>query len=251
MTSIQEASRPSRWMRVALIVVAVIFASFVLSPPLFRTFLFQPFNIPARSMMPTLLEGDYLFVSKFAYGYTHYSFPFSPRLFSGRIFGSAPARGDVVVFRLPKNDSVDYIKRVVGLPGDRIQMREGQLYINDTAVARERVTDFSGDDSCGLDSSSKVKRWRETLPNGTSYETLDCVDNGYYDNTSVYVVPPGNFFMLGDNRDNSTDSRVLSQMGYIPLENIVGRAGLIFFWFRQSSADRSFRADSYVRSLNT
>jgi signal peptidase I len=229
MTSIQEASRPSRWIRVTLIVVAAILASLVLSPPLFRTFLFQPFNVPSSSMIPTLLNGDYFFVSKYAYGYTHYSLPFSPRLFSGRIFGSAPARGDVVIFRLPKDDSVDYIKRVVGLPGDRIQMRLGQLYINDSAVMRERVTDFVGADPCGSDPSAKVKRWRETLPNGVSYETLDCVDNGFYDNTNVYTVPPGQFFMLGDNRDNSTDSRVLSQVGYIPLENIVGRAGLIFF----------------------
>ncbi len=202
-------------------------------------------------MMPTLLEGDYLFVSKYVYGYTHYSLPFSPRLFSGRVFGSAPARGDVVVFRLPKNDSVDYIKRVIGLPGDRIQIREGQLLVNDIAVVRERLTDFSGDDACGLDSGRKVKRWRETLPNGVSYETLDCVDNGFYDNTNVYTVPAGQFFMLGDNRDNSIDSRVLSQMGYIPLENIVGRAGLIFF-SRASGSDpaapgvRSERIGTFV-----
>src|SRR3984957_6214486 len=130
MTTIDEASRPSRWIKRSLIVIAVILMSIIFSPALFRTFLFQPFNIPAASMVPTLLVGDYLFVSKYPYGYTHYSLPFSPRLFSGRIFGSAPSRGDVVVFRLPKNDSVDYIKRVVGLPGDRIQMREGQLYIN-------------------------------------------------------------------------------------------------------------------------
>src|SRR6201747_2285300 len=105
MATIQETSRPSRWLKVSLVVVAVIAASLIFSPPLFRTFLFQPFNIPARSMMPTLLEGDYLFVSKYAYGYTHYSLPFSPRLFSGRVFGSAPARGDVVVFRVPRNET--------------------------------------------------------------------------------------------------------------------------------------------------
>jgi signal peptidase I len=230
MTSIQETSRPSRWIKVSLIVIAVILMSIIFSPLLFRTFLFQPFNIPARSMAPTLLVGDYLFVSKYAYGYTHYSLPFSPRLFSGRIFGSAPLRGDVVVFRSPKNDADDYIKRVVGLPGERIQMKQGALYINGTPVARERLTDFvGGGDSCGFDPSANVKRWRETLPNGVSYETLDCVDNGFFDNTNVYTVPDGHFFMLGDNRDNSTDSRVLSSMGYVPLENIVGRAGLIFY----------------------
>lgn len=229
MTSTQEASRPLRWIRISLVVVVVALMSVIFSPPLFRTFLFQPFNIPARSMVPTLLDGDYLFVSKYAYGYSHYSLPFSPRLFSGRIFGSPPGRGDVVVFRLPKDDSVDYIKRVVGLPGDRIQIKQGLLYINGSPVVRERLADIVGGDSCGLDPGTKIKRWRETLPNDVSYETLDCVDNGFYDNTNVYTVPDGHFFMMGDNRDNSTDSRVLSAVGYIPLENIVGRAGLIFF----------------------
>jgi signal peptidase I len=150
-------------------------------------------------------------------------------LFSGRIFGSEPARGDIVVFRLPKDDSVDYIKRVIGLPGDRIQMKEGLLYINDVAVKRERMADFVGEDPCGSDATARVKRWKETLPNGVSYETLDCVDNGFYDNTHVYTVPAGHFFMMGDNRDNSTDSRVLSAVGYVPFENLVGRAQMIFF----------------------
>src|SRR6266852_9338193 len=138
MTAIQQASRPSRWIKVTLVVVAVILLSLVFSPILFRTFLFQPFNMPSNSMTPTVLYGDYFFVSKYAYGYTHYSLPFSPRLFSGRIFGSEPARGDVVIFRLPKDDSVDYIKRVVGLPGDRIKMIAGLLHINGVPVKRER-----------------------------------------------------------------------------------------------------------------
>ena len=195
-----------------------------------RTFLFQPFNIPSGSMKATLLVGDYLFVSKYSYGYSHYSIPLSPPLFSGRIFGSEPNRGDVVVFRLPKDDSTDYIKRVIGLPGDRIQMKEGLLYINDKPVVRERLSDFIGEDPCGSsDATARVKRWKETLPNGVSYETLDCVDNGFYDNTIVYNVPPGDFFMMGDNRDNSTDSRVQSAVGYVPFENLVGRAQMIFF----------------------
>jgi signal peptidase I len=194
-----------------------------------RTFLFQPFNIPSGSMKETLLVGDYLFVSKYSYGYSHYSIPLSPSLFSGRIFGSEPNRGDIVVFRLPKDDSTDYIKRVIGLPGDRIQMREGLLYINDKPIKRERRSDFIGEDPCGSDATARVKRWKETLPNGVSYESLDCADNGFYDNTNVYTVPAGHFFMMGDNRDNSTDSRVLSAVGYVPFENIVGRAQIIFF----------------------
>jgi signal peptidase I len=196
-----------------------------------RTFLFQPFNIPSGSMKATLLVGDYLFVSKYSYGYSHFSIPQSPHLFTGRIFGSEPSRGDIVVFRLPRDTEVDYIKRVIGLPGDRIQMRDGLLYINDQPVQRERLADFIGEDPCGSDAMARVKRWKETLPNGVSYETLDCVDNGFYDNTNVYTVPPGNFFMMGDNRDNSTDSRVPpgAGVGYVPFENIVGRAQMIFF----------------------
>src|ERR1700761_8491774 len=189
-----------------------------------RTFLFQPFNIPSGSMKATLLVGDYLFVSKYSYGYSHFSIPLSPPVFSGRIFGSEPNRGDIVVFRLPKDTDIDYIKRVIGLPGDRIQMRDGLLYINDTPVESERLSDFGGEDPCGADgATTRVKRWKETRAKGVTYQALDCVDNGFYDPTNVYTVPPGNFFMMGDNRDNSTDSRVPSAVGYVPLENIVGR----------------------------
>ena len=197
-----------------------------------RTLLFQPFNIPSESMKATLLVGDYLFVSKYSYGYTHYSLPFSPRLFSGRIFGSALKRGDVVVFRLPRDDSVDYIKRVVGLPGDKIQMIDGVLNINGTPVKRERVEDYVSDED-GV--SQRVKQYRETLPNGVSYVTMDLTDNGFLDNTQVYTVPPDHYFMMGDNRDNSTDSRVLSQVGYVPYENIIGKAQIIFFSLRDGT----------------
>ncbi|CCD94787.1 Signal peptidase I (SPase I) (Leader peptidase I) [Bradyrhizobium sp. ORS 375] len=200
-----------------------------------RTFLFQPFNIPSGSMKATLLVGDYLFVSKYSYGYSHFSIPQSPNIFSGRIFGSEPRRGDIVVFRLPKDTEIDYIKRVIGLPGDRIQMRDGLLYINDVPVQRERLSDFVGEDPCGTaDSIARVKRWKETLPNGVSYETLDCFDHGPYDSTDPYIVPPGNFFMMGDNRDNSTDSRVPAAVGYVPFENIIGRAQMIFFSIREN-----------------
>jgi len=205
--------------------VKVIFHALIIALVI-RTFLFQPFNIPSGSMKATLLVGDYLFVSKYSYGYSQYSLPLSPPLFSGRIFGSQPERGDVVVFRLPKDTSTDYIKRVIGLPGDRIQMIDGVLHINGTPVKRERIDDYIETEEGPR--PVHVKRWRETLPNGVSYNTLDLVDNGFADNTQVYTVPPGEYFMMGDNRDNSTDSR-FSQVGYVPFENIVGRAQIIFF----------------------
>lgn len=192
-----------------------------------RTFLFQPFNIPSGSMKATLLVGDYLFVSKYSYGYSRYSFPFGIIPFSGRILSGAPERGDVVVFKLPKDNSTDYIKRVIGLPGDKIQMIGGVLNINGKPIKRERISDWVSNDPEGR--GKPVKRWRETLPNGVSYEALDLVDNGFYDNTPVYEVPADHYFMMGDNRDNSTDSRVLSAVGYVPSENIEGRAQMIFF----------------------
>jgi signal peptidase I len=195
-----------------------------------RTTLFQPFNIPSGSMKDTLLIGDYLFVSKYSYGYSHFSLPLSPPLFSGRIFSSKPTRGDVVVFRLPRDDSTDYIKRVIGLPGDRIQMKDGLLYINGTPVKRERADDFIDDEN---GSPEHVRRWRETLlPNGVTYDTLDLQDNGFLDSTQEYLVPADHYFMMGDNRDNSTDSRVPPErqgVGYVPFENLIGKAQIIFF----------------------
>ncbi|WP_442578407.1 signal peptidase I [Mesorhizobium sp. ASY16-5R] len=190
-----------------------------------RTLLFQPFSIPSGSMRPTLLEGDYLFVTKWAYGYSRYSLPFSPNLFSGRIFGSAPERGDVVVFKFPPNPSLDYIKRVVGLPGDRIQMRDGQLFINGEGVPRVKTGTIDNPDI--TEENRPIDVYRETLPNGVSYDTLDLTPNGIDDNTREYVVPPGHYFMMGDNRDNSSDSR--RSVGFVPEENLVGRANIIFF----------------------
>src|SRR5215475_10584347 len=170
-----------------LVVVLVPLAIVVLlSPLLIRTFLFQPFNIPAGSMKPTLLVGDYMFISKYSYGYNRYSFPFSPplELISGRVFASEPERGDVVVFRLPKDPSTDYVKRVVGLPGERIQMVNGVLHINGTPVKREQIEDFVEAEGTGR--QSRIKQFRETLPNGASHNTLDLMENGFYDNTKEY-----------------------------------------------------------------
>ncbi|WP_316191747.1 MULTISPECIES: signal peptidase I [unclassified Bradyrhizobium] len=237
MTSLDAgAIGPKRepWWAIAGIFIAgfALLCLLLASPVLIRSFLYQPFNIPSSSNIPTLLVGDVFFVSKYPYGYSRFTWPLSwPSSLppSARIWGATPARGDVVAFFLPKDNATVYIKRVVGLPGDRVQMKEGVLYINDTAVERERVEDLTGEAACGGGANERVTRWRETLPNGVSYETLDCVSHGFFDNTNVFVVPPGRLFMLGDNRDNSTDSRVLGTIGYVPIENVIGRAAMIFF----------------------
>ncbi|TKB51944.1 MAG: signal peptidase I, partial [Mesorhizobium sp.] len=170
-----------------------------------RTLLFQPFSIPSGSMRPTLLEGDYLFVTKWSYGFSRYSLPFGPNIFSGRIWGSEPKRGDVVVFKFPPDPSVDYIKRVVGLPGDKIQVKDGQLFINDVSVPRVKVGQIDNRDI--TEENGPVDVYRETLPNGVTYDTLDLTQASIGDNTKEFTVPPGHYFMMGDNRDNSSDSR--------------------------------------------
>ena len=190
-----------------------------------RTLLFQPFSIPSGSMRPTLLEGDYLFVTKWAYGYSRHSLPFSPNIFSGRIWASEPERGDVVVFKFPPDPSIDYIKRIIGLPGDRVQVRDGVVYINDTPVQRELVGTIDEIDVTEV--RGPVEVWRETLQNGVSYDTLDLTKNGIGDNTREFTVPAGHYFAMGDNRDNSSDSRF--NVGFVPAENLVGRANIIFF----------------------
>jgi signal peptidase I len=206
------------------IIIAVLLAVTV------HTVAYKPFNIPSGSMKPTLLIGDHLFVSKFTYGYSHFSLPFSPPLFSGRILGKEPKRGDVFVFRGPHDPGTDYIKRVVGLPGDRIQMKDGILHINDKACPLERIEDFHDiDEDTG--ESVVVPQYIETLPNGVKHRIIkyDPFGTSPYDNTQVYTVPEGHFFGMGDNRDRSSDSRVLKGIGYIPYEYIVGRAEIIFF----------------------
>ena len=208
------------WETFKTIVYAVIAALIV------RTVAYEPFNIPSGSMKSTLLVGDYIFVSKFSYGYTHYSLPWSPNLFSGRIFGSTPERGDVAVFKLPADNETDYIKRIIGLPGDRIQVLDGILYLNGEAVPRERIEDFVETDPGGVE--RRTPQYIETLPNGKRYTTLDSTPTGSLDNTSIFVVPEGHYFAMGDNRDHSQDSRTIN-VGYIPEENLIGRADSIFF----------------------
>ncbi|WP_068083012.1 signal peptidase I [Polycladidibacter stylochi] len=203
-----------------------------------RTFLFQPFNIPSGSMKDTLLIGDYLFVSKYSYGYSQYSFPYGLAPISGRIWSSNPKRGDIAVFKLPTDNSTDYIKRVIGLPGDEIQVKNSRLYINGKLVERKRIDDFVETTPRGTKIS--IPRYVETLPNGVSYETLDATPNGALDNTGVYHVPEGHYFMMGDNRDNSQDSRVMEQVGFVPLKNFVGRAEIIFFSVQEGSAPWQF-----------
>jgi signal peptidase I len=193
-----------------------------------RSFAYEPFSIPSGSMIPTLLVGDYLFVSKFSYGYSRFSLPLSLPLFSGRILFSEPERGDVVVFRLPTDPNKDYIKRLVGLPGDTIQVKNGILYVNGVAVKRERIDDYIIDN--GFGSMRRIIRYRETLPNGSQhFINEEQGDEGVSDDTTIYKVPEGHYFAMGDNRDNSSDSRFLKRVGYIPRENLIGRAEIKFF----------------------
>ena len=208
------------WETVRTVFYAILIAMVV------RTFAFEPFNIPSGSMKPTLLVGDYLFVSKYSYGYSRYSFPWSPPLFDGRVLSGEPERGDVVVFKKPSDNETDYIKRLVGLPGDRIQVVGGVLHINDEAVGREKVGEIA--DGNRLNPRT-FEVYRETLPNGRQHLIWEASDNDHLDNTDVYAVPEGHFFFMGDNRDNSRDSRVLYDVGYVPLDNLVGRAEFLFF----------------------
>lgn len=233
----------------------------------FRSVLFQPFSIPSGSMKPTLLVGDYLFVSKFSYGYSRYSLPFSPDLFDGRIFGSLPDRGDVVVFKHPRKDTcsegpvemvlrvgksvlgqraydpqdcIDYIKRVIGLPGDEVQMIDGVLHINGQRVSLQQAANFVDEPVGGREFRSlancanapvppggvcEVERWVEELPGGNSHEILN-LGTTRVDNTPVITVSDGHILFMGDNRDNSVDSR-FSDVGLVPLENLIGRADVI------------------------
>ena len=205
-TKIRYFYEQSRFFLIAILIALVV-----------RTFLYEPFRIPSGSMFPTLLVGDYIFVSKFSYGYSRYSFPFSIASFSGRLLQSTPKRGDVAVFRNPVQPKIVYIKRIIGLSGDTIQVRGGRLYVNNLLIDRVRVENFR-----------ELKQYRQTLPSGKDFYILEESDEEIADNTRAYQVPAGHYFGMGDNRDNSQDSRYLSTVGYIPEENLIGRADLIW-----------------------
>jgi len=193
-----------------------------------RSFAFEPFHIPSGSMYPTLEVGDYIFVSKFSYGYSRYSFPFDFPPFSGRVFGSGPERGDVVVFALPTDPQIDYVKRVIGLPGDTVETRGGRLYINDQLIERARLADYPYPEMPGV--VRLVPHYEETLPEGRKHTILEMRGDTYpADNAGPFKVPAGHVFMMGDNRDNSQDSRFLSAVGPVPIENLIGKASFIFF----------------------
>ena len=224
---------PSAASETGEIVKTIVFA--LLIAMVLRIFLFQPFTIPSASMEPNLYEGDYIVVSKWSYGFSKHSIPFSPPLFDGRIMGSAPKRGDVVVFKLPRDNKTDFIKRVIGLPGDRIQMIANKLYINDKPVQDLVVSEQEINDIFGPRPVTEV---RETLPEGRSFMTQDFGPGNDLDDTPVYEVPAGHYFMMGDNRDNSIDSRVeqSSGVGMVPAENLVGKAQIILFSWKPGSS---------------
>ena len=217
------------WETVKVIIEALLIALVV------RTVLFQPFNIPSGSLIPTLLVGDYLFVSKYAYGYSHFSLPsfldLDPQAMPGQIFASQPKRGDVIVFKLPSDGQTDYIKRLIGLPGDKIQVVHGRLIINGQMVPREPIKPFLTVNHFGK--PMEAPQYLETLPDGVTHRIIQIDgDDGTFDNTKVYEVPPGHYFMMGDNRDNSSNSRLAGDqggVGYVPFENLIGRAEVIFF----------------------
>lgn len=196
----------------------------------FRSVVAEPFNIPSGSMIPTLLVGDYLFVSKYSYGYSRYSFPFGIAPINGRVFEDTPQRGDVAVFRLPSNPSVDYIKRVIGLPGDVVQVKQGILHLNNTPVNRRLIGTVQ---PSSLQSTADTV-YRETLPDGREHMIQEVNDIQLFDNTQAFTIPEGHYFMMGDNRDNSRDSRS-SSVGVVPIENFIGKAQFIFFSVDQSA----------------
>ncbi len=219
----KQKKEESNWEMIRSFLVAVAIAL------VFRSVAYEPFHIPSGSMLSTLYQGDYIFVSKLSYGYSRYSFPLGVKFFEGRKFHTAPERGDIVVFRLPTNPRIDYIKRVIGMPGDTVEVRHGRLNINGKPVEVTRDGDVTLTMKGGQ--TKAIARYRETLPNGVTHLILDEVHEGPADNTQVYRVPHGHYFMMGDNRDNSQDSRYLDIVGFVPEENLVGKAKLVLLSF--------------------
>ena len=207
-----------------------------------RSLFLQPFYIPSSSMEPNLLVGDRLFVTKYSYGYSKHSFPFSPAIFNGRLFFDAPERGDVVVFKTPADNRTDYIKRLIGLPGDRIQFIDHNLYINNTEILKSKKL-FNSKIYCGQ-RNININFFEEILPNGKKHNTV-YLKNSSYKNSDEFIVPENHYFFLGDNRDCSKDSRFLSSVGYVHKDNLVGKAQFIFF-----SSDRSIGSFFYFWKWN-
>ncbi len=236
-----EKIKSSHWETAKTVIYAVVLAL------LFRSFLFEPFHIPSGSMKANLLVGDYLFVSKYYYGYSRYSFPLGFDVFDGRVMQTnMPERGEVVVFRKPGDESVDFIKRVIGLPGDTVQVRDGQVILNGETIPKEPVEDYRFKDEF-LQSEMAIAQYQETLPSGFKYKVLDETTYGAVDNTQQYTVPEGHYFVMGDNRDNSTDSRYMDNVGFIPAQNLVGRAEIVALSFGENMWPRWDRFFTWIR----
>jgi signal peptidase I len=218
----RQPAAHEEWVEIGKTIVYALLIALVL-----RILLFQPFTIPSASMEPTLLQGDYIIVSKFSYGYSRHSIPFSPPIFHGRLFGHAPSRGDVIVFKLPRDGHTDYIKRLIGLPGDRVQVKHGVIFINDKPIPQQPDGKVAMTSPYGM--TGEVDRFRETFSNGKVHVGYSMDPSADIENTGVFLVPEKHYFMMGDNRDNSLDSRVPEEIGvgFVPEENLVGKAQII------------------------
>ena len=208
---------------------SILFA--ILIALIIRSFIFEPFNIPSGSMKPNLLVGDFIFVSKWSYGYSKHSLPFSIPIIPSRIFAKEPKRGDIVVFKTPENNRTDYIKRVIALPDDTVQIIDGIIIINGSEILRKKIDDFTDNDNNVI--NKRVRMYKEYFFN-KEINVLDITDKGIADNTQLFKIPKNHFFVMGDNRDNSQDSRFINSVGFIPYENLVGKAQFIFFSLENS-----------------
>ena len=221
---------------------------------LIRSFFFQPFYIPSSSMEPNLLIGDRLFVSKYSYGYSQHSFPFSPKIFNNRILEKSPKRGDIIVFKTPADNRTDYIKRLIGLPGDTIQIINQDLYLNDVKIKKKEIENLIKV-NCVKEITSAIF-FEETLPNGKTYVAV-YKREGTMKNSDKYIVPKDHYFFMGDNRDCSKDSRFLSSVGYVNFNNLLGKAQLIFFsnnkkkgsFFKFWKWNKTLRIDRFFKKI--